>query len=146
MNKKYDKWHWPRDKVPDGILTFARENRKNATAAENLLWTFLRNRKLQGFKFRRQQPIQHFIVDFFCEEVRLAVEVDGEIHQTNEHQSADEARTRFLNRYGIQVIRFSNARVLNSTNEVLEEILKTVKSLTPAPLPRERVPGGQGEG
>ncbi|MDL5047344.1 endonuclease domain-containing protein [Oscillatoria amoena NRMC-F 0135] len=143
MNKKYDRWQWPRGKVPDGILTFARENRKRPTPAEKLLWSLLRNRKLGGFKFRRQQPIQHFIVDFFCEEARLIVEVDGEIHRFAKQMATDRGRTIFLEKYGLEVVRFSNHQVLNNTDNVLNEILKMIKSrLNPSPL--SPLPGERG--
>jgi 5-methyltetrahydrofolate--homocysteine methyltransferase len=85
-----------------------------------VLWRELRNRGLGGFKFRRQQPIDRFIVDFFCLEAKLVVEVDGEIHTTQE--GYDQARQRHLEARGLRVIRFSNEEVFTNLAEVKNAI------------------------
>ncbi len=101
------------------LKNFARENRKNQTEAENIIWQEVRNSKL-GFKFRRQHSIDTFIVDFICIEKKLIVEVDGNIH--DETVEYDEMRTKFLNLRGFEVIRFTNEEVLTGTKGVIEKI------------------------
>ena len=90
----------------------ARRMRKAPTEAENLLWERVRNRKAQGFKFRRQHPIDKFIVDFCCPEKRLIVELDGEVHIGTREQDMD--RQKYLTTLEFKIIRFSNAQVTNS--------------------------------
>ncbi|WP_394993412.1 class I tRNA ligase family protein [Emticicia sp.] len=101
------------------LKNLARENRKNQTQAENIIWQEVRNSKL-GFKFRRQHSIDTFIVDFICIEKKLIVEIDGDIH--NETIEYDEMRTKFLNLRGFEVIRFSNNEVLTNIRGVIGEI------------------------
>jgi very-short-patch-repair endonuclease len=85
---------------------------------------FLRNRKLKGKKIRRQHPMDNYILDYYCHECRLAVEVDGGIHDNIRNREYDEARTKALNEPGIRVIRVSNEEVLNNIDQVLEKIAK----------------------
>ena len=102
------------------ILERARELRQPQTASEQKLWSVLRNRQLGGFKFRRQHPIERFIVDFFCHECALVVEVDGDSHVTQIEY--DEARTEWLNDRGYHVMRFTNQEVQRQLPAVLEAI------------------------
>lgn len=104
---------WTREKISESLLNNARNLRKDSTEAEEVLWTFLRNRKLSGHKFRRQQPLEGFILDFYCDAAKLGVEVDGSIHFLKEISEYDEQRTLFLKEFGIEIIRFSNEEVLN---------------------------------
>ena len=92
------------------------------TEAEIILWNALRNSRLEGHKFRRQHPIGRFIADFYCHEARLVVEVDGEIHNEPDSQVYDEDRSRVLKELNIKVIRFANHEILNSLEEVLNQI------------------------
>ncbi|MDZ7647651.1 MAG: endonuclease domain-containing protein [Cytophagales bacterium] len=108
------------------LLENARSNRKNATEAEEKLWEHLRDRKLDNLKFRRQQPMEEFILDFYCQEARLAVEVDGEIHLDEEQKKYDQQRTEYLDEFGIKVIRFSNDSVMNDVPNVLGMIKREV--------------------
>ncbi|WP_299402547.1 endonuclease domain-containing protein [Acaryochloris sp. IP29b_bin.148] len=94
----------------------ARQLRHHLTEAEALLWKALRNRQLKGLRWRRQHPIGHFIVDFYCPSCRLVVEVDGEIHQ--QQQDYDLARTEHLEKYELTVLHFKNAAVETSLQEV----------------------------
>lgn len=103
------------------------------TPAENLLWQNLRNRKVSIHKFRRQHPIAKYIVDFYCHEARLVIEVDGKIHLMNDNPEYDQFRTEELERMGLTVIRFTNEEVLGDISRVLAEIRK---HLTPRPSPR----------
>jgi very-short-patch-repair endonuclease len=109
------------------LFHFARQNRKVMTEAEELLWSLLRNRKLGGFKFRRQHPIADFIADFFCLERQLVIEVDGDYHNEKEQIQYDEGRTYTLGELNIRVIRFSNKEVIEDTDLVLNKILKALK-------------------
>lgn len=98
----------------------ARQLRQEATPSEDVLWQALRNRQLDGFKFRRQQPIGPFVLDFFCAEARLAVEVDGPIHETQ--READTMRQEMLESVGIHFIRVVANDVMNSLDTVLSQI------------------------
>ena len=98
----------------------AREKRHLPTHAEEVLWERLRNRRLNGAKFRRQDVIESYIVDFFCPEAGLVVEVDGPIHEKT--QDEDASRQRHLEGLAIRVIRFSNDAVLTDLDRVLDEI------------------------
>ncbi len=113
---------------------FARELRKNQTDAERRLWLHLRDRRLAGFKFRRQYPVGACIADFACLGKHLIVEVDGGQH--NERQGQDVQRTRFLERRGFRVLRFWNNDVLKNTDAVLNVILDALDApSSPALLP-----------
>ncbi len=111
------------DHINPTPLQRARQLRKSMTDAETILWQQLRNRKLGGFKFRRQHPINHYIADFFCYECRLVVEVDGPYHNEPDQKAYDEARTMRLKELNISVIRFANCDVMERTEFVLKEIL-----------------------
>src|SRR5690554_1615384 len=113
------------------LVANARENRKNPTEAEDLLWQEIRNQKL-GAKFRRQHYIDNFIVDFVCLDKGLIIEVDGEYHETQKEY--DENRTYELERFGFRVIRFTNDEVLNNTKEVLSKIQKELSKANRTPL------------
>ena len=134
-------WEWRKDKINEEILHHARSMRKNPTEAEEKLWGFLRGRRFNGLKFRRQQHIEGFILDFFCNQLRLGIELDGEIHQTKENQRYDKLRTEYLQEFGISTIRFSNEEVLENIDAVLNKIKDwRFPSPRPAdtPLPGER--------
>jgi|SRR5690606_9104650 very-short-patch-repair endonuclease len=109
---------------------FARENRKSQTVAEGVLWEALRNRKLSGFKFRRQHPIADFIADFYCHECRLIVEIDGNYHDDFEQRQYDEGRTYELEDLGIEVMRFTNDDVINHLPLVLNRIRDYLESFS----------------
>jgi len=110
----------------------ARVLRKSMTPAENILWEALRNRQIEGFKFRRQHPIGKFIVDFYCPKVKLVIEVDGGIH--NNQQEYDQNRTKKLQEFGCYVLRFSNAQVVHDLPNVLKRIIQVVHALFPPEL------------
>lgn len=96
--------------------------RNNATAAEALLWTYLKDSQLDGRKFRRQHSVGAYILDFYCPSESLAIELDGHHHFTPEGNSADEERTNYLSQHGIRVLRFENKVVFTHIEEVLKEI------------------------
>ena len=103
----------------------ARELRNNLTDAERCLWHELKRRQIAGVKFRRQQPIGHFIVDFVCFERRVIVEVDGGQHA--EQLYCDYQRTRWLEAQGYRVLRFWNNDVLGNTEAVAQAVLDAVE-------------------
>lgn len=111
----------------NNLLLFAKENRKNATVAEDKLWQEVRNRKIDGFKFRRQHPIAGFIPDFVCLEKKLIVEIDGEYHDKEQQVKFDSARTEWLNENDYSLLRFSNKEVLEQISSVLEKIKEALK-------------------
>jgi very-short-patch-repair endonuclease len=112
------------------LFTLALQMRKNPTEAESAMWKILRKFRQSGFPFRRQHPIEFYIADFYCHNLRLVVEVDGEIHTEKEIQSQDEGRTGELERFGIKVLRFTNSQILNDSDLVVEKINATIKELT----------------
>ena len=95
----------------------ARALRRSATAAERVLWKLLRNRQFDGAKFRRQQPLGPFIVDFYCEEARLVIEADAAAHFPR--PPSDVERDRFLHALGISVLRIENRQILDNTEQVI---------------------------
>lgn len=95
--------------------------RKRETEAEKILWEKLSNKQL-GVKFRRQHPLYRFIVDFYCHELRLVIELDGSIHDLIEQAEYDEFRTMLINQLDIKVIRFKNDEVFEKMDKVLEAI------------------------
>lgn len=107
-----------------GSKKYRRELRSHLTPAEAKLWNHLKNRQLLGKKFRRQAGIGNYIVDFYCPEKHLAVELDGSPHDTEQGYLKDQERTRLLEGKGIKLIRFENKDILNNTQGVLEEIKK----------------------
>jgi very-short-patch-repair endonuclease len=105
---------------------FAGALRKSSTQAETLLWSKLRNRKLKGKKFRRQHPLSKYVLDFYCHECKLDVELDGYHHKKMKQREYDEERTRMLNEFGITVLRFWNNDVIKNTQKVLDKIAEYV--------------------
>jgi very-short-patch-repair endonuclease len=97
------------------------------TEAEEILWQRIRNRRLNGLKFRRQHPLAYFIADFFCLECNLVIEIDGDYHNETGQKDYDEGRTFELQELNIFVIRFTNSEVIDNINFVLAEILKAAK-------------------
>jgi very-short-patch-repair endonuclease len=103
-------------------LRQAQELRKTMTVTEKILWEQLRGKKMQGIKFRRQQIIEGFIVDFYCETAKLVIEVDGEIHSKSEQAAIDIHRRNVFVARGLREIRFSNNEVVNNLEYVLLKI------------------------
>ncbi len=111
--------------------TFAQQLRRNMTEAERRLWSAVRGKRLLGLKFRRQQPIGPFIVDFICVEARLIVELDGAQHHDEEQGWYDYRRTKFLEARGYAVMRFNNSDVLKFPVQTVEQILDFVRRRVP---------------
>ena len=105
------------------ILRLAGVQRGSMTPAEKILWSHLRNRKVLGFKFRRQHPVLDFIVDFYCHEACLAIEADGSVHHDLTQAEKDKERTEIITSLGIRIIRFTN-------NEIEHDIVRVIQKIT----------------
>jgi len=105
----------------------ARILRKNQTPQETKMWNILRNSQIQGLKFRRQYPIESYIVDFVCKEIKLIIEVDGGQHNEVKNIEYDNERTRVLESKGYKVIRFWNNEVDENIEGVYQKIIDEIK-------------------
>jgi very-short-patch-repair endonuclease len=104
-------------------LRDARALRRKMTPAEKALWELVRGRKCNGFKIRRQQIVEGFFTDFYCEKAKLAIEIDGGVHDNPEQQEIDRHREKVFQARGIKTIRFGNEHVLGNLSGVLETIV-----------------------
>jgi len=118
------------------LVAYAKELRKNMTFGEIALWREIKGKKL-GVQFSRQIPIDQYIVDFYCKDLFLAIEVDGSIHFKEGHEEKDQRRQKRLESLGVTVIRFSDADVKNNLNWVLNEIRSCIDNLEPTPNPSQ---------
>jgi very-short-patch-repair endonuclease len=114
--------------TPD-IFKKAKELRRYETDAEKRLWAKLCRNQMSGLKFRRQHPINRFIVDFYCVKIKLVIEVDGNLHEIPENKVYDIGRSQILNDFGITVIRFSNKQIITDIESTINEIEIYVKHL-----------------
>ena len=108
----------------------ARDLRKRQTPAEKALWRLLRDRRLRDLKFRRQSPIGPFVADFCCYEIRLVIELDGEVHAEAQPAARDRERDAHIRGLGFTILRFPNDRVFEDTAGVLSEILDFARRKT----------------
>lgn len=122
------------------LIEVARRLRKKQTPQEHKLWAVLRNRKVMDCKFRRQQPIGPYVVDFYCHEKKLVIELDGGHHAEEDQRDRDLTRDAFLEGQGDTVLRFWNNEVDNNLEGVVESIVQHLdKSPSPHSSPsRER--------
>jgi very-short-patch-repair endonuclease len=104
------------------LKELARELRKNMTRGEATLWRYLKGKKLLGYNFDRQRPIDEFIVDFYCKDLMLAIEIDGASHDHENAQIKDEIRQRQIESFGVRFLRFSEADACNRPEAVIEQI------------------------
>ena len=102
--------------------------RNSATYAEKILWTKLQKSRLNGFKFRRQQGIGYYIVDFYCASVKLVIELDGGVHSEKQVILNDIERQKNIEALGLRVLRFTNEEVFSNLDKVLSEILLALQS------------------
>jgi very-short-patch-repair endonuclease len=112
MNKKLD----------PQLLIFAKSLRHTATDAEHLIWQILRAKRFMNLKFRRQHVIKPYIVDFYCHEISLVIELDGNQHGTDDAIGYDAERTKFLEALGLTVVRYWNHDVLGRTDVVMADL------------------------
>lgn len=114
---------WVSERVSRPLLLAAQRLRREMTEAECVLWEHLRAGRLGGWRFRRQHPVDRFVLDFYCPAARLAVELDGAQHHTPEGMARDAERDDWLQqRHGITLLRFDNPQLLRQTDVVLERI------------------------
>ena len=141
MDKQRPRFYTTTGQKWERLKPFVSEMRREPTQAEDTLWQRVRNRQVAGAKFRRQQAIGSFIVDFVCIEHRLVIEVDGSIHDLPAQQSYDARRQGYLEDLGYRVVRFTNHDVLQTLESVVESIATKLPPVSPRPAHLER---GQG--
>lgn len=112
------------------LKQLARNLRNNSTKSEIILWTYLKGKQVRGYDFHRQKPIGNYIIDFFCNELMLAIEIDGESHYGNEKK--DKIRQQEIEKLGIHFLRFDDSEIFYNLDKVIEIIEKwiEVNSLT----------------
>jgi very-short-patch-repair endonuclease len=135
--------HRVKDSASPAKVLFAREQRRNPTRAEQMLWEALRKQRL-GARFRRQHPIEDFVLDFYCDESRVAIEVDGSGHEAR--RDYDEWRTEFLAKYGITVARVRSEEVERNLEGVLQWVRKLLGKSSPPVPPLPSAEGGDPTG
>ena len=134
MDEKKPKW-----KVSSRLRSNARVLRKNSTGAERILWSELRDHRLNGASFRRQVPIETYIADFVCHAAKLVIELDGGQHFSDGQEAADARRSAIIEAKGFRILRFSNHDVMTNRAGVLETIAAAVAASAPTlALPRKR--------
>ena len=116
MKKRKISWYNPK------LKEYARELRNNSTKSEIILWLKLKGKQMYGYDFHRQKPIDYYILDFYCHELQLGIEVDGYSHQLLKVQKKDERKEKRMNNFGITVLRFSDNEVLKDMENVLRAI------------------------
>jgi len=120
------------------IFKYAQEMRKNPTESEKALWNILRKFRYNGYIFRRQHPVDIFIADFYCHKLKLIVEVDGNVHDSDQAAEHDDGRSAELEKYGLSIIRFTNDQVHKEPDKVtlhIQDYIARLSSSTP-PEPR----------
>jgi len=125
INPYHDSSMWKGAKP--NLFSKAINLRENMTETETILWKDLKSKQLLGYKFRRQHPISHFIVDFYCHKLKLVIEIDGEYHNQKEQLKLDQERTKLLEFQGLKVIRFSNVEVSSNLSKVIDEIKNRIE-------------------
>ncbi len=125
-------------------LDLKRRLRSNMTGPETQLWSRLRARQLQGIKFRRQHGIGPYIVDFYCPEQSLVIEVDGDSHADADQIPKDQLRDRYFQSLGLHVIRYINDDILKNLDGVLEDLTGRLSSGSTSPRPSLRRRGEEG--
>ncbi len=109
------------------IFKVARELRQKMTLAEKILWEELRDKRCEGIKFRNQHPVLRYVLDFYCHQYRLGIELDGGVHNTKSQVVYDEDRTKNISECGLRIIRFKNSEVIENVEEVINKILEKLE-------------------
>ena len=128
--KCYENVHYRGGLKFSGLLEVSRDLRSKETNAEKYLWKYLKSKKLNGLKFRRQHQIGLYIVDFYCHSLKLIIELDGDYHSTAEQMEKDRIRDKNLIAEGFKILRYKNNTALYNP----ETIFETIKNLTPLAL------------
>lgn len=119
---------------PRSVVSHAKDMRTAPTEAEEKLWNLVRSRAIDGLYFRRQRPVGRFIIDFYCEQLRLGIELDGSVHHSDEEQEYDRCRDEELEARGVHILRFSNEVALKSPQMIVSAIRNAAKNIPPPPL------------
>ncbi len=130
MKKRKIIWYNPK------LIPFARELRNHSTKSEIIFWLKIKGKEFYGYDFHRQKPIDNYIIDFYCDELFLGIEIDGYSHQFLEVFNKDTKKEKRLNELGITVLRFSDEQVLKDMENViraLEEYIDNYEKHTPGP-------------
>jgi very-short-patch-repair endonuclease len=117
------------------LKSLAKALRKYMTLSEVLLWQELKGKQLMGYDFDRQRPIDNYIVDFYCKELQLAIEIDGDSHDFEDVQINDKIRQQRLEELGVKILRFDDHDVKRNIGWVLEEIQYWIEGMRPTPNP-----------
>jgi very-short-patch-repair endonuclease len=120
QNVNHDESMWKG--APANNFLLAKRLRGNMTQAEILLWEKLKNKQFKGCTFRRQHPIHHFIVDFYCHKLKLIIEIDGKYHNSDQQKDKDLKRTELLAFQVLQEIRFTNEEIIKNIDSVLKKL------------------------
>ena len=128
-------------KYLEELRELSRENRKKATRSEDIIWYEILKNKKTGFKFLRQKPIKRFILDFYCKELLLAIEIDGSSH--TKRKNYDEERDKFLKNLNIETLRISVGEVIKDINKIKHEIYKYIE-VRKISLFKGKTPKGKG--
>jgi very-short-patch-repair endonuclease len=115
------------------LKEFAKQLRKNSTQSEIKLWKALKGKQLNGFDFHRQKPLLDYIVDFYCAELSLVIELDGYSHHLEETQQKDQLKQKHLEEAGLSVLRFADSEVMNDLESVMRVLERFVLEHTPNP-------------
>jgi len=107
--------------------------RKEMPSAEIILWSQLKAKGLEGYKFRRQYSINQFVVDFYCPKLKLAIEIDGDSHYIEGADISDRERQSIIESYGITFLRFTNKEIYKNLEGVLKKIMEYLSKTSPAP-------------
>jgi len=124
-----------------------RQLRKDQTFCEKIVWIYLRNRKTLGYKFRRQYSVDKYVIDFFCPELKLAVEIDGNVHNKPDQKEYDIKRQEYLEKFGITFVRITNDELLGNPNlafDRIEKVLKYLEGKVKQPHPNPSPSKGEG--
>ena len=119
------------------LFRYAQEMRKNPTDGEKALWNILRKFRYKGYIFRRQHPVNIFIADFYCHKLKLIIQVDGDVHDSEQAIQYDDGRTAELEKYGLSIMRFTNDQVLNEKEKITLQIQNYISTLTSPSHPGE---------
>ena len=114
------------------LVELAKHLRNHSTKSEVILWNYLKGKKMLGFDFTRQKPIDSYIVDFFCKKLMIAIEIDGYSHQLEEAYAKDVEKSRRLEELGIKLLRFQDVEVFQNIKGVLQVIENTVTEISSA--------------
>ena len=128
MAKDDSAFHYWRSEGPD-LRVKVQKLRADPTPCEVTVWNAIRNRAVEGIKFRRQHPFANFVLDFYAPEIMLAIEIDGDVHVDPGQKAHDDWRERKLSEHGVRVVRFTNAQVAVDLEGVLEQLAAVIREM-----------------